>query len=46
MHAAFITAAIASAVLTGTVDFSTMIFGLWFGSALHTAAICRAASSQ
>eukprot|EP00900_Chrysochromulina_parva_P016054 jgi/Chrpa1/2444/Chrysochromulina_OHIO_Genome00011035-RA len=36
----------ASAVLTGTVDFSTMILGDILELALHTAAIRRAASSQ
>jgi hypothetical protein len=46
LHAAAMTAAIASAVLTGTVDFSTIIFGILFSEALHTAAIWRAASSQ
>mmetsp|Transcript_71380 Transcript_71380/g.118614 ORF Transcript_71380/g.118614 Transcript_71380/m.118614 type:complete len:318 (+) Transcript_71380:458-1411(+) len=43
---AAITVAIASAVLTGTVDFSTMILGDLSSLVLQTAAIWRAASSQ
>merc|ERR1719473_2503432 len=46
LHEAAITLAIASAVFTGTVDFSTMIFGDLLSDALHTAAMRRAASSQ
>merc|ERR1719352_1904871 len=43
---AAITLAIASAVFTGTVDFSTMILGEPSPVVLHTCAMRRAASSQ
>ena len=46
MRSACITRAIASAVLTGTVDFSTMIFGDLSSDCVHTCAMRRAASSQ